>query len=403
MWCYKRVITTNVVCIVDAAQENIFYAHARFRGFMNMHKKCTAFFFLLCCVASTVSAMEEYKPLQPAEDGQNHFKALPSELVTKIVIPYAENEKWSYNINPNKYTQVARLNKDFCKIILSIDFTKSVCKLGVPFWCTLTAKKYHRVNRDIVDKLRPWISSNFGKKEIEDLKGAVILANNNPEKHDYVDFNYIDHNIYGGGHTMLTLGIYSDNSEVVRFLLAKGANPNFVVPKGGLVTKLNNLYPLQAACGMRFSCSSDTVEVLALCNALLDAKANPTLGDNNTNALHHLVNGIVATRNYQSYLDEPAAELVSRFIECGANVNQIDDRGDTPIKLLYSSAPKLQVYWNEKYKPLIKVATALVDGGVDIYADTGFGATVANRIARYIDPCHRSAEKTALLKKLGYN
>lgn len=180
-----------------------------------------------------------------------------------------------------------------------------------------------------------WLISNKAKINITDKNGQTALhynvINNNAEIAKYLIKYKANPNIKDNNN-LPPIG-YAKTIKMMKLLLDNGADPNVITPKGNTilhnVTKTNNLK------GVYY---------------LLQAKANPNIPDKDgklpieyttSQDIYTLLLGSGTNPNYKNYLKKELLkknfENISNLLECGANPNFADSKGNNAVFYINNS------------------------------------------------------------------
>jgi len=244
-----------------------------------------------------------------------------------------------------------------------------------------------------------FLMSNHAKTDIQDKNGQTPLhlnvINKNLSLTKYLLANNANPNIKDN-KGLSPLG-YAKTLKTMQLLLEKGANPDVITPKGS--TLLHNLT------------ITDNLQGVYL---LLNSKANPNIPDAAGNIpldyaksqkIYTLLLGYGTDPNYRNYLKSALIskndENVSNLLECGANPNTIDKKGNNSafyinnsdeLELLKKYKTNLDRINNYGYSPVLHFALTGKEDVVKLLVDAGVQKTVSNN-GETIADCHKKYEK----------
>lgn len=180
-----------------------------------------------------------------------------------------------------------------------------------------------------------WLINNKANINLTDKNGQTALhynvINNNTDIIKYLLKYKAEPNIKD--NNQLTPLVYAKTIKIMKLLLDNGADPNIITSKGNTllhnVTKTNNLK------GVYY---------------LLQAKANPNIPDKNgklpieyaaNQDIYTLLLGFGTNPNYKNYLKQALITKnynnTSNLLECGANPNFADEKGNNSVFYINNS------------------------------------------------------------------
>jgi uncharacterized protein len=245
-----------------------------------------------------------------------------------------------------------------------------------------------------------------------DGNSALVLATltaNGPAARTLLEAG-ADPNAAGAGYTALHAAALRGDLETTKALLAKGANPNAPLTKGTPVRRFGSQFTLPgtwAGAGPLFVAA--TYLEVEIVRALLAAGANPSLGLPNGTTPFLVAVGVAAERQARpsdlvkyGVMDEdsPAIprpeqdilEIARLMLEAGVDVNQVNETGDSALHAAAGAG-------------LTKVIQLLADRGAKLELKNKQGQTplslTAPRGGRGGQPQGGSKAAEELLRKLG--
>jgi hypothetical protein len=333
----------------------------------------------LCFSVHISKSMEEKQRV-------NYFDYLPPERVEDIVVYAGRDSRRACGIDPYKYADIACVDKRFNGIVDTTGFARRINHLGSRVLHP-AANYYYKVNEAIGETLVWGIKESTKDR----LKQKFIALKNDSSTAQYVDPNFVMCVNFGGGHTLLTLGINTDDLGIVRYLLKNGSDPNFAIPSS-IVNPVRG-YPIQLAC-TRAVLSSGSEGSIQICDALLKKGAKPSC--DNYNALHLLTDEMISC-NYTEELHVWMPKLTSMLIEAKADVNQKNIRKEEPLETL---CKRHEISEFSNARPFIGVVSELLKAGARTDKKMGFGDTVGDYVKSYVGHHPSCAQKTAVLAML---